>query len=65
MNKTTLPEEYSYNECPIFKATGRKARYPSEDCQACPFKNDCPSDRFDDTVAKILEQIGNYLNESR
>jgi len=53
------------DDCPIYKATGKRTVHQVDECHTCPFSEGCPFDKFDKTVMEILKDIGDYLNEKR
>ena len=52
------------NSCPIFRGTHKRAKLEDE-CEVCPFRDDCIQDIFDDAIAKIMEILGKFIGEKK
>ena len=51
-------------KCPIYKATRNKVMDEGE-CTACPFRDNCIEDIFNDAIERVMIIIGEYLNENK
>ena len=50
--------------CPIFRGTGKKAKL-EEECQSCPFRDDCIADILDDAEKETMEIWGKTIKKVR
>ncbi len=53
-----------FDSCPIYKATGQIGKVEDE-CNHCPFRDNCIEDILNDAVAKVIKILGDYIKKKQ